>query len=964
MNDSLFSDADLDPELMEIERKKKERERIAKEEQRLEEKKKEEEKKASITYDKTLYVLDGYSIIYRNYFAHIKKPIFDKKGNNISAYYGFFQTLLSLMNSYPMDALAITMDEKGPTFRHELYPEYKANREKAPQDLHAQVQPIKDTLSKMKIPVLSRLGFEADDLMASLSSFANENGWNVVIVTGDKDLCQLVGEHVIALRPPKNGEKKYVFMDKEGVKEFYGVYPEQIVDYRTILGDSSDNVPGVKGIGEKGAVKLLTEYLTLDGVYRHLDSLSKGMRKSLGESKDNIELSRTLIELRFDASPEGFGLEAMRTSSFDIPAAAEDFFIRDMKKIAEMASAKKNGGEGRFSYKEKYSEEETAAIEPLLTDGEKYLLEKGSYEIVKDKAELEKRLEKAVLFNSLDVALEFLSDGFEPDSPLLGVSLSLEPLKAFFVPFGEDGIALSDFSEISNKYFSGKMRVISHSAKSQLSRSKRFSIPLEVKSDTMIEAWMVNSNEGVFSLDFTVSRYFSQTLLSISDLCGESSVSSLSLEEKARYTNSRADYIHRLSRVLERRLHEKGLWNAYISMEIPLIPILSEMEENGILLSEERMNELKTKTDQRLNDLVSSIYKEAGYEFNINSTLQLSNLLFEERKLPPGKKTQRGYSTDTATLEGLRNTGDPIIEELLEYRALSKLKSTYIDVLPTLTDREGRIHTSFLQTGTATGRLSSRNPNLQNIPVRTDEGRLIRNAFVPGEGNIFISADYSQIELVVLSWMAKDPGLMDAFLSGGDVHKYTAALIYEKNVDEVTPKERRVAKTINFGIMYGMSAFRLSNELGITRTEAQEFINKYFQRYSGVKQFVEDTVKSAEEKGYITTYWGHMREIVGINSRNKTEKAAAERTAVNSVIQGTAAEIMKKAMISVASLLKERGFKTKLLLQVHDELIFQVPAEEADEVEKLIKEKMENVVSLPVPLRSSVERGYSWGDMH
>ena len=748
------------------------------------------------------------------------------------------------------------------------------------------------------------------------------------------------------------------------MKEFYGVYPEQIVDYLTILGDSSDNVPGVRGIGEKGAVKLLTEYLTLDGVYRHLDSLSKGMRKSLEESKDTIELSRTLIKLRFDASPEGFDLDSMLTSSFDIPAAIEDFAIRDMKKIAEMASSKKNGGEGRLSYKDKYSEGETQVVEPVLTEGEKYLLEKGSYEIIKDRTELEKRLEKAVLFNSQDVALEFLSDGFEPNSPILGVSLSLEPLKAFFVPFGEEGVSISDFSEISKKYFTGKMRVISHSAKSQLSRSKRFSIPLVVKSDTMIEAWMVNSNEGVFSLDFTVSRYFSQTLLSISDLCGDESVSTLTLEEKARYTNSRADYIHRLSRVLERRLHEKGLWDTYVSMEIPLIPILSEMEENGILLSEEKMNELKAKTDQRLNQLISSIYKEAGYEFNINSTLQLSNLLFEERKLPPGKKTQRGYSTDTATLEGLRNTGDPIIEELLEYRALSKLKSTYIDVLPTLTDENGRIHTSFLQTGTATGRLSSRNPNLQNIPVRTDEGRLIRNAFVPGEGNIFISADYSQIELVVLSWMAKDPGLMEAFLSGEDVHKYTAALIYEKNVDEVTPKERRVAKTINFGIMYGMSAFRLSNELGITRTEAQEFINKYFQRYSGVKKFVEDTVKSAEEKGYVTTYWGHMREIVGINSRNKTEKAAAERTAVNSVIQGTAAEIMKKAMISVASVLKERSFKTKLLLQVHDELIFQVPMDEADEVEKLIKEKMESVVSLPVPLRSSVERGNSWGDMH
>ena len=965
MTDSLFTDADLDPELMEIEGKKKERERLAKEEKRLEEKRKMEEKRSSLSFDKTLYILDGYSIIYRSFFAHLTKPILDKKGNNINAYYGFFQTLFALLGSYPMDALAVAMDEKGPTFRHELYPAYKANRESAPQDLHAQVQPIKDTLAKMKIPVLSKVGFEADDIMASLSSWANENGWNVVIFTGDKDLCQLVGDHIMALRPPKKkSENKHVFMDREGVKDFYGVYPEQIIDYLTILGDSSDNVPGVRGIGEKGAVKLLTEYLTLDGVYRHLDSLPKGMRKSLEEAKDTIELSRTLIRLRYDASPEGFDLESMRLSSFDIPASVEDFVARDMKRIAETASAKKNGGEGKFAYKEKSREEEIAKIEPLLTEGEKYLLDKGTYEIIFDVSEVEKRLEKAILFNSLDIALEFLSDGFDPYSPLLGVSLSLEPLKAFYVPLGDEGVKISDFASIAEKYFNGKMRVIAHSAKSQLERCRYFSIPLTFSSDTMIQSWMVNSNEGVFSLDFTVSRYFSQTLLSLSDLCGDDGVSSLSLEERARYTSLRSDYIHRLSRVLGRRLHEKGLWEAYTSMEIPLIPILSEMENNGILLSESRMEELKTKTDQRLESLIAGIYKEAGYEFNINSTMQLSNLLFEERKLPPGKKTQRGYSTDTATLEGLRSSGDPIIALVLEYRALSKLKSTYIDVLPSLTDQEGRIHTSFLQTGTATGRLSSRNPNLQNIPVRTDEGRLIRNAFVPGEGNIFISADYSQIELVVLSWMAEDPGLMEAFISGEDVHKYTAALIYEKDVKDVDSKERRVAKTINFGIMYGMSAFRLSNELGITRTEAQEFINKYFQRYSGVKKFVETTVKNAEEKGYVMTYWGHMREIIGINSRNKTEKAAAERTAVNTVIQGTAAEIMKKAMISVNKALKERNLKTKLLLQVHDELIFQVPIEEADEVEKLIKEKMENVVKLPVPLRSSVERGASWGDMH
>ena len=964
MTDTLFSEADLDPELMEIERKKKERERVAEEDRKAQEKKKEEESKSQFTWDKTLYILDGYSIIYRSFFAHISKPILDKKGDNINAYFGFFQTLFSFLGTYEMDALAVAMDEKGPTFRHELYPEYKANRESAPQDLHAQVEPIKETLKKMGIPVISKVGFEADDIMASLSKWANDRGWNVVICTGDKDLCQLVGDHVFALRPPKKNEKKHVLMDREGVKEFYGVYPEQIVDYLTILGDSSDNVPGVKGIGDKGAVKLLTEYLTLDGVYRHLDSVSKGARVKLEEAKSNIELTRTLIKLRYDAAPEGFDLESMKISSFDISAAADDFMARDMKRLASVAASKKNGGEGKTALLEKNVEQEEEKDIVLLTQGERYLLEKGKYDIVNTKEELEKRLDKAISFLSGETSIEFLTDGYLPSSPLLGVSLSFEPLSAFFVPFGEEGIKVEEFASISEKYLNGKMKVIAHSAKSQIERSRYYSIPLTITSDTMIEAWMVNSNEGVYSLDFTVSRFFSQTLLSIDDIRGNNSVSSLSVEEKAKYTNLRADYIQRLSRVLERRLHERNLWEAYTTMEIPLITILSEMERNGILLSSEKMQELKESIDKRISDLVDTIYKEAGYEFNINSTLQLSKLLFEERMLPPGKKTQRGFSTDTATLEGLRETGDPIITNLLEYRTLSKLKSTYIDVLPTLRDEEGRIHTSFLQTGTATGRLSSRNPNLQNIPVRTDEGRLIRNAFVPGEGNVFISADYSQIELVVLSWMAEDQNLRNAFLSGEDVHKYTAALIYEKDVKDIDQKERRVAKTINFGIMYGMSAFRLSNELGISRGEASQFIEKYFQRYSGVKAFVEKTVKEAEENGFVKTYWGHRREIVGINSRNKTEKAAAERTAVNSVIQGTAAEIMKKAMIEVDKALKERALKTKLLLQVHDELIFQVPLSEADEVESLIKEKMEGAVSLPVPLKVSVERGNSWGDMH
>ena len=958
MSDGLFSEADLDPELMEIEGKKRERARkMEEEEKRLT--LKEEKSVDNFSWDKTLYLLDGYSIIYRSYFAYMTRPILDKKGNNISAYFGFFQILFSLIDTYGMDALAVTMDEKGPTFRHKLYPEYKATREKAPEDIHAQVQPIKDTLKKMGIPVLSREGFEADDIMASMAKGANEIGWNVVIFTGDKDLAQLVGPHISILRPPKKKELSYVMLDRNGVKEEYGVDPEQIVDYLTILGDTADNVPGIKGIGEKGAVKLLQSYLSLEGIYRHLDSLSKGTRQKLEDSRDNIELTRTLIRLRSDALPEGFDISAMLISSFSFINAESDFMERDMKRLL---SRIRNGKEKREVKKEEPKEEKS--VEILLSPGEKYLLEKGKYETVTDLETLEKKLEKAVSFSSGEVALEFLTEGYSRTAPILGASISTEMLSAFFVPFGEGGISTEDFRRVAEKYFTGRMKVIAHSAKFLSSVASRLGFKVAISSDTMIEAWMVNSNEGIFSLEFTVSRYFSQTLLSLEDLKGDGDVSSLNLESMARYTNLRADYIHRLSRVLTRRIHEKGLVEPYASLEMPLIPILSKMEENGILLSSEKMAQLKAKTDERLEKITSLIYGEAGYEFNVNSTLQLSKLLFEERKLPPGKKTQRGFSTDTATLEGLRNTGDPIVELLLEYRLLSKLKSTYIDVLPTLADGEGRIHTSFLQTGTATGRLSSRNPNLQNIPVRTEEGRLIRSAFVPGDGNIFISADYSQIELVVLSWMAEDEGLMSAFRTGEDVHKYTAALIYEKDSKDVTAAERRVAKTINFGIMYGMSAFRLSSELGITRAEALEFISRYFQRYSGVRKFVDETVKKAEKDGFVRTNWGHIREILGINSRNKTEKAAAERTAVNTVIQGTAAEIMKKAMLDVSKALEEGGFRTKLLLQVHDELIFQVPVEEADEVEALIKEKMENAASLPVPLKVSVERGECWGDMH
>ncbi len=964
MDGELFSSADLDQELIGKENRKKERERLEK----IREKEKEKEKKESQkkVYDRTLFLLDGYSIIYKSYWAFISRPLTDRNGNNISAYYGFFQTLFHILKENTMDGLAVTMDEKAPTFRHIMYPEYKANREKAPDDLHASVGPIRETLRKMGIPVVSKEGYEADDVMASLSAAAAEKGWRTVIVSGDKDLCQLVSDSVSILRPPKKkGDTQYSLMGRSEVKEAYGVYPEQIVDYLSLLGDASDNVPGVSGIGDKSAVRLLSEYVSLDGIYRHLGDLKESERKKLESGRESAELSRRLIVLSREALLDNFDIESLSTANFTISRAVTDFEERNLKSLAIRARAKKDDTSPREKSEDGEDREDEKKTEPLLSESEKYLLGKGEYTILRSFQDVERDWENISSFRGGVISLFLLSDDYLPSSPLYGFSYSSSPLSAVYVPLGKGGMTEEEMKSLFEKYLSsGRIRIISHSVKPVLKILQYRGLDCTIENDTMLSSWLVSSNDGVYSLDILMGKYFSQTLLNIRDLTGSTTYDGVDEDILSRYSSLRADYTYRLERVLSRRIGEKGLGEILRALELPLLRVLASMEEEGIYLSEERMEALREKSDSRVRELESEIYSLAGYSFNINSTMQLGRLLYDERGLEHGKKTMRGYSTDTATLETLKNSGDPIIGKLLEYRQLSKLKSTYIDVLPSLRDSSGRVHTTFLQTGTATGRLSSRSPNLQNIPVRTDEGRLIRSAFVPGEGRIFISADYSQIELVVLSWMSGDENLRKAFLSGEDVHRYTAALIFNRKTEEVTSAERRVAKTINFGIMYGMSAFRLSNELDITRTEATDFIKRYFERYSSVQSFVEETVKKAEEQGYVTTYWGHRREIIGIRSRNKTEKAAAERTAVNTVIQGTAAEIMKKAMIGIAEEMKKRSLSSRMLLQVHDELIFEVPEAEADEMEALIREKMEGAASLPVPLRCSIERGHSWGDMH
>lgn len=950
----LFSEADLDPEMIKLERAQQERERL----ERIEREKKSEEKVVS-PYDKKLFVIDGYSVIYRSYFAFISSPLKDINGNNCSAYHGFFNTLFSLLNNYEMDYLAVAMDEQGPTFRHEMYPEYKGTRDKTPDDLHAQIPAIKETLQKMGISIISRKGYEADDVIASLARKASENGIECVMFTGDKDLCQLVSEHIFVLRPAKKkSEHGYVLLDSDKVKEEYGVYPNQILDYLTMLGDSADNVPGVKGIGEKGAEKLLTEYLTLDGIYRHLDSLTPSIRKKLELGREDAEFSKKLITLNFEALSDSFDFSSLSVDKIDRSAAAEDFKVRRMNSLLTKAE-KKN------LKKDDMKAPRVEAEASLLSEKEKeILLGNGTYGAISIE-EADKCFSDIESFKGGTIVFELLTDGFEDDSDILGFAFSSEEKSAKYVSLKD--VESEKVAKLFDKYFSsGRLKLVMHNAKYVLEHLWKLGCDIKrIVFDTQIAAWILDSNTNQYSLYDLSSKYFASTLLNIDDLKEnkKAKVSTIADELLMRYTAQRADYVFRLYRVLERRIHEKGVAETYYTYELPLIRVLSKMEMEGIFLSEERMDQMREKLERRLDEIVASIYKIAGHEFNINSTLQLATVLFDELGLTAGKKTQRGFSTDTATLEAIRGENE-IVEYVLEYRTLNKLKTTYVDTLPLLRDNAGRIHTSFLQTGTATGRLSSRNPNLQNIPIRTDEGRIIRDAFVPADGKVFLSADYSQIELVVLSHMTGDENLRKAFITGLDVHRYTASVIFSKNLEDVDAHERRIAKTINFGIMYGMSAFRLSNELGISRSEASEFIKRYFERYSGVKNFVDKTVKEAEEKGFVTTMFGHQRDVIGIRSVNKTEKAAAERVAVNTVIQGTAAEIMKKAMIDIDKALMDANLDAKMLLQVHDELIFEVSEEDKDKLMAIVRDRMENAVKLSVPLHASIEFGHSWGEMH
>jgi len=966
-------------------------------------------------------LIDAYGLIYRSYFAFLTRPLRNNAGKNVSALFGFARTVISLIDDGAPIAdsngmllekpekplrLAAAFDSRAATFRHQMYSEYKANRQKTPDDLHEQVPLVEEFLNALGIQCIKVEGFEADDIIATLAEKCREEKRQCYILSSDKDLLQLVGNGIYELRPAKinrsdvsttNSGPVWDFVDSEKVKNEWGVEPGKVLDLLSLIGDSSDNVPGVKGIGEKIAVKLMSRYGSLDEIYKNISAIEGACGRNMAQGKESAYFSQSLIRLRNDVELPIKGIDDLSIENLNRPAGAAVLMREGIRQSAKQLDPNvKSAINGAETNRQEQTNSNTDDVpvkteSVIITAADQALFGDGVYKTILDLEELRSILEQAKKQKLL--ALDFETDSLDAwNSHPVGVSLAIKPKEAFYAPLAPHGSpsgageSRSPFNDpekvrtlLSPLFADSEMTIVAHNAKFDYKVSRGWGIERwKCKVwDTMIAAWLSDPERNNYSLDSLVSYSFDFSPIRYVDIVAKNATfDSVSLETATRYSCEDADFCIRLKHHLEPVLIKTDAVNLYQNLEMPLLPILAEMEGEGIKIEPKSLINYGTELALELNQIQSDTWNVVGHEFNLSSPKQLQEILFVERKLKPDpkRKTKTGYSTDAAALEDLARE-DPVPALILRHRTLSKLKSTYVDTLADMADSEGRLHTNFVQTGTATGRLSSREPNLQNIPIRAEEGRRIREAFIAKPDHLLISADYSQIELVILAHLSQDEKLIAAFredpegnLSGTkgfqDVHIRTASLIFGIDESQVNNDQRRMAKTINFGVIYGMSAFRLANELNISRIKAQDFINAYFSTYSGVRLFIEDTIKKTEQLGYVTTIFGRRRYIPTINSRNKTEKSAAERIAVNTPIQGSAADIVKAAMLNLDRRLTSERSSARILLQVHDELILECPKDECGKAAVLIKEEMEQAAKLSIPLRVSIETGSRWGDFH
>ncbi len=887
-----------------------------------------------------IYLIDGSAYIYRAY--HAIAPLSNSKGFPTHAVLGFINIVKRLIREKEPEYLAVVFDSKGDVFRHELYAEYKANRPPMPEDLSLQIPYIKKYVEAAGIPLLKKAGVEADDLIASATLLLKQLGHKIIIVSGDKDLLQLVGDGVV-MWDPMNDK----IMTPVEVEEKYKVSMTQLLDAFALIGDSADNIPGVMGVGKKTAEKLIHEYGSLDGIYKNIDSMKKSkMKEKIIAGRSLAYLSRDLIRLKTDV---------------EVPLSLEHYKlgVEDDEQLADMY------GELEFSSLLKGID----TAKPVPTDG---------FATVRTAGQLAKFV--AVLKGCEILAVDTETTSLNARvARLVGLSLSTDLKRAWYIPVGH----LDEHGELCKDQLPEE--TVRDALEPFLTSKSVQKIGHNLKYDITVlrQQWSLELGGNLF--DTLIAAYLTESggrSLKLDDLCRERGVCLTSFDEVVSgdkregcfaYVDIDAATLYSCEDVygalllwqdFEPLLAEKQLAELFYNVEIPIVSILSEMEVAGICIDDTALQTLSREFTAKLILLETDIYTLAGHEFNINSPKQLAQVLFVELELPHGRKTKTGYSTDVKVLEKLAGK-HPLPAKMLQYRTLAKLQSTYVEKLSKLKDPvTGRIHTSFNQAVTATGRLSSSDPNLQNIPIRTEEGNRIREAFVPGEGLIFLSADYSQIDLRVLAHYSKDKALTDAFIAGADIHARTAAEIFGISSLLVTSDMRRVAKSINFGIVYGMSSFGLANQLEISRKEAQRFIDRYFRLYSGVEEFMTAIVEQARELGYVTTVLNRRRSVPEIHAKNRVRRQLAERTAINTPIQGSAADIIKLAMIDCEKAVKRNGLSASMLLQIHDELVFELPESELEKSQPIIQDAMENAFELNVPLVVNFEVGTSLAKNH
>ena len=899
-------------------------------------------------------LVDGSSYLFRAY--HALPPLTTSKDHPTGAIKGVISMIRRLEQDFPGSKMVVVFDAKGKTFRHDLYQEYKANRPPMPEDLACQIEPIREIVKAMGLPLLTVTGVEADDVIGTLANEATSKGIDVVVSTGDKDMAQLVSDHVTLINTMTETR-----MDREGVVEKFGVTPEQIVDYLALVGDKVDNIPGVDKCGPKTAVKWLQTYQDLDNLVEHADEIRGKIGEYLREATETLPLSRELATIRTDVELD-FGLEDLKLREQDDQQLLELFREYEFRSwIAELESNKDSQTPAGKSVSEN----------PAPDAGK-------NYSVITDQSDLDRwlqRLKSADLFafDTETTSLRYM------DAEIVGVSFAITPGEAAYVPLAHDYMGAPD--QLDREAVLEQLKpLLEDPGQAKIGQNLKYDknvlanhgITLQgIAEDTMLESYVLNSVATRHDMDSLAMLYLGEKTISFESIAGKGAkqltFNQIELEKAAPYAAEDADITLRLHRVLRPKLKQTGkLASVYEEIDLPLVPVLSRMEQRGTLISASTLRRHSQELAERLAELEKEAHDVAGETFNLGSTKQLQTIFYDKMGLPVVKKTPKGAPS----------TAEPVLQELaheyelprliLEHRSLSKLKSTYTDTLPELIHhRTGRVHTSYHQAVTATGRLSSSEPNLQNIPIRSEQGRRIRQAFIAQQGYKLVAADYSQIELRIMAHLSGDKGLLTAFEHGEDIHKATAAEVFGVNLDEVSPDQRRSAKAINFGLIYGMSAFGLSRQLDVERKLAQQYIDRYFERYPGVLAYMDNIRKQAHDNGFVETLFGRRLYLPEINARNKQLQQAAERTAINAPMQGTAADIIKRAMVDVENwLLTEHADEARMTMQVHDELILEVKESALEKIRKGLVKRMSAAAELDVPLLVEAGAGDNWDQAH